>query len=185
MGYKLWVGLKRGTKTEIQLALEYQIILTLFLVHWGLLYFLTCLLHLLVPSLMPSSSGTAVTLLPHPFLLSLGTPSLSSPGNYSPVISLCITMFASHFLVTPLIPSSFGLNIYISQRTIKMFPKSSSLREMLPSFYQQALITSIFYMFCLSLLLVRPSKLLHTACLQTAVTNSGCNTTLYLKALES
>lgn len=131
MGYKLWVGLKRRTKTEIQLVLEYQTVLTLFLLHQGLLHLLSGFFHLLVPTLPPAKFlwHSTVTLLPYPFLLILETPSLSSPGNYSPVISLRITIFASHFLVISRIPSGFGLNIYISQRAIKMFPWSSIFKR--------------------------------------------------------
>lgn len=59
-----WV--KEMNKTEIQLALEYQTVLTLFLLHQGLLHLLSGFFHLLVPTLPPAKFlwHSPVTLLP-------------------------------------------------------------------------------------------------------------------------
>lgn len=56
----------------------------------------------------------------------------ASPGNYIPAyfyILLCTSIFAAHLFVIPLIPSSPGLNIYISKRTIKVFLESSFFKR--------------------------------------------------------
>lgn len=110
-------GIKRRlkTRTEIQLKLGYQTVLTKFLPHADSFIFLAVSsLSTLTPAKFCWYSG--ITLLP--YTLFQNHP-CSSPGNYVPIYSyilLCTSIFAAHLFVIPLIPSNPGLNIYIKQK---------------------------------------------------------------------
>lgn len=128
-------GIKRRlkTRTDIQLKLGYQTVLSFFHMGDSFIFLAVSSLSTLTPAKFCWYSG--ITLLP--YTLFQNNP-CSSRGNYVPIYSyilLCTSIFAAHSFVIPLIPSSPGLNIYIKQKD-HFFLSILSLREMQPSFYQ-------------------------------------------------